>query len=50
MGPMTADRRLLRRRLLAGFDAATRFPGVDAHRMAVADSLLRHVVKAFPLV
>jgi dienelactone hydrolase len=34
MGPMMADRRLFRRRLLAGFDAATRFPGVDAHRMA----------------
>ncbi|WP_454674358.1 dienelactone hydrolase family protein [Achromobacter pestifer] len=34
MDPLMRDRRLLRQRLLAGFDAASGFPGVDAARMA----------------
>lgn len=35
MDPLLRDRLLLRRRLLAGFEAARRFPGVDGARMAV---------------
>ncbi|SOZ64637.1 putative Carboxymethylenebutenolidase; Dienelactone hydrolase family [Cupriavidus taiwanensis] len=34
MNPLLADRRLLRQRLLAGFEAARRLPGADARRMA----------------
>lgn len=34
MNPLMDDRALLRRRLLAGFEAASRFPGVDETRMA----------------
>lgn len=36
MSPLLADRMLLRRRLLAGYAAARRLPGVDPARMAVA--------------
>jgi len=35
MDPLMRDRSLLRRRLLAGFKAASAFPGVDPARMAV---------------
>ncbi|RQU98538.1 dienelactone hydrolase family protein [Burkholderia cenocepacia] len=35
MNPLLKDRALLRRRLLAGFEAASHFPGVDETRMAV---------------
>jgi dienelactone hydrolase len=34
MGPLIADRRLLRRRLLAGLDAALAHPGIDGRRIA----------------
>ncbi|SOY64380.1 putative Carboxymethylenebutenolidase; Dienelactone hydrolase family [Cupriavidus taiwanensis] len=34
MNPLLADRRLLRRRLLAGFEAAQRLPGVNPRQMA----------------
>ncbi|MCU1222127.1 MAG: dienelactone hydrolase family protein [Edaphobacter sp.] len=35
MNPLLLDRALLRRRLLAGFEAAVRLPGVDDTRLAV---------------
>lgn len=35
MNPLIEDRALLQRRLLAGYDAAQRFPGVDGERMSV---------------
>lgn len=35
MNPLLEDRALLQRRLLAGYDAAQRFPGVDRERMSV---------------
>lgn len=35
MSPLVEDRALLRRRLLAGYEAAGRFPGVDKARMSV---------------
>lgn len=35
MSPLLEDRALLRRRLLAGYEAAGQFPGVDRERMSV---------------